>query len=164
MVVSFSSLGCGDPFIPVVSYPVLRYETSVASCVGGGGGRGGGGARRTAHGWGGQCMSVACTRAAGARRRRRRRRRRAVSCRAVSCRLVSFRVVTRRRLVLHSAAEENGVSMLREGGHRPRDARAFLSVCGHSVTSPKSTTKRTHHTHKRKNARRSLDSGLPHSL
>ena len=38
MVVSFSSLGCGDPFIPVVSYPVLRYETSVASCVGGGGG------------------------------------------------------------------------------------------------------------------------------
>ena len=29
-----------------------------------------------------------------------------------------------------SAAEENGVSMLREGGHRPRDARAFLSVCG----------------------------------
>ena len=35
-----------------------------------------------------------------------------------------------RSLVLHSAAEENGVSMLREGGHRPRDARAFLSVCG----------------------------------
>ena len=33
-------------------------------------------------------------------------------------------------LVLRSAAEENGVSMLREGGHRPRDARAFLSVCG----------------------------------
>jgi len=31
MVVSFSSLGCGDPFIPVVSCPVLRYETSVAS-------------------------------------------------------------------------------------------------------------------------------------
>ena len=34
-----------------------------------------------------------------------------------------------RSLVLRSAAEENGVSMLREGGHRPRDARAFLSVC-----------------------------------
>ena len=69
-----------------------------------------------------------------------------------------------RSLVLRSAAEENGVSMLREGGHRPRDARAFLSVCGLTVTSQKATTKRTHHTHKGKNARRSLDSGLPHSL
>ena len=47
----------------------------------------------------------------------------------------------KRSLVLHSAAEENGVSMLREGGHRPRDARAFLSVCGCglTVTSQKAT-------------------------
>ena len=33
-----------------------------------------------------------------------------------------------RSLVLHSAAEENGVSVLREGGHRTRDARAFRVV------------------------------------
>ena len=39
--------------------------------------------------------------------------------------------VLRKSLVLRSAAEENGVSMLREGGHHTRDARAFLSVCGH---------------------------------
>ena len=38
------------------------------------------------------------------------------------------------------------------------------SVCGLTVTSQKATTKRTHHTHKGKDARRSLDSGLPHSL
>ena len=69
-----------------------------------------------------------------------------------------------RSLVLRSAAEENGVSMLRKGGHRPRDARAFLSVCGTHSDSQKATTKRTHHTHKGKDARRSLDSGLPHSL
>ena len=62
-----------------------------------------------------------------------------------------------------SAAEENGVSMLREGGHRPRDARAFLSVCGLTVTSQKATTI-SHTTHKRKNARRSLDSGSLHAL
>ena len=49
-------------------------------------------------------------------------------------------------LVLRSAAEENGVSMLRKGGHRPRDARAFLSVCGLTVTSQKATTKE-HVTH-----------------
>ena len=29
--------------------------------------------------------------------------------------------------------------MLRKGGHRPRDARAFLSVCGLTVTSQKAT-------------------------
>ena len=69
-----------------------------------------------------------------------------------------------RSLVLHSAAEENGVSMLREGGHRPRDARAFLSVCGTHSDITKIDHKRTHHTHKGKDARRSLDSGLPHSL
>ena len=63
-----------------------------------------------------------------------------------------------------SAAEENGVSMLREGGHRPRDARAFLSVCAGLSDTTKSDHKRTHHTHKGKDARRSLDSGLPHSL
>ena len=57
-----------------------------------------------------------------------------------------------------SAAEENGVSMLREGGHRPRDARAFLSVCGLTVTSQKATTKPIT-THTKKDARRSLDSG-----
>ena len=51
-----------------------------------------------------------------------------------------------RSLVLRSAAEENGVSMLRKGGHRPRDARAFLSVCGLTVTSQKATTKE-HTTH-----------------
>ena len=51
-----------------------------------------------------------------------------------------------RSLVLRSAAEENGVSMLREGGHRPRDARAFLSVCGLTVTPQKATTKE-HTTH-----------------
>ena len=68
-----------------------------------------------------------------------------------------------RSLVLHSTAEQNGVSMLREGGHRPRDVRAFLSVCGlHSDITK--TTKRTHHTHKRKNARRSLTQAyLTHS-
>ena len=54
--------------------------------------------------------------------------------------------------------------MLREGGHRPRDARAFLSVCGTHSDITKIDHKRTHHTHKGKNARRSLDSGLPHSL
>ena len=48
--------------------------------------------------------------------------------------------------------------MFREGGHRPRDARAFLSVCGLTVTSQKATTK-DNTTHKRRNARRSLDLG-----
>ena len=54
--------------------------------------------------------------------------------------------------------------MLRKGGHRPRDARAFLSVCGTHSDITKIDHKRTHHTHKGKDARRSLDSGLPHSL
>ena len=36
--------------------------------------------------------------------------------------------------------------MLREGGHRPRDARAFLSVCGLTVTSQKATTIIPYHT------------------
>ena len=36
--------------------------------------------------------------------------------------------------------------MLRKGGHRPRDARAFLSVCGLTVTPQKATTKE-HTTH-----------------
>ena len=53
-------------------------------------------------------------------------------------------------LVLHSAAEENGVSMLREGGHRPRDARAFLSVCGiHSDITKIDHKKNTPHTQRK---------------
>ena len=36
------------------------------------------------------------------------------------------------RLVLRSAAEEDGVSMFRKGGHRQRDARAFRIV--HRIT------------------------------
>ena len=48
-----------------------------------------------------------------------------------------------------SAAEENGVYMLRKGGHRPRDARAFLSVCGLTVTSQKATTIIPYHTQRK---------------
>ena len=56
----------------------------------------------------------------------------------------------RRCLVPHSAAEQNGVPMLREGGHRPRDARAFLSVCGlHSAITKIDHKKNTPHTHKK---------------
>ena len=51
----------------------------------------------------------------------------------------------------------------KEGTARGTRGRFFRCV-GLAVTSQKSTTKRTHHTHKGKNARRSLDSGLPHSL
>ena len=54
------------------------------------------------------------------------------------------------RPVMHSAAEENGVSMLREGGHRPRDARAFLSVCGtHSDITKIDHKKNTPHTQRK---------------
>ena len=41
-----------------------------------------------------------------------------------------------RSLVLHSAAEENGVSMLRKGGHRTRDARAFRIVHRNHISKP----------------------------
>ena len=65
-----------------------------------------------------------------------------------------------RCLVLHSVAEQNGVSMFRKGGHRPRSARAFLRCSCVIVTSQKSTqssyTQKTHNTHKRRNARRSF--------
>ena len=65
-----------------------------------------------------------------------------------------------RSLVLHSVAEQNGVSMFRKGGHRPRGARAFLRCSCVIVTSQKSTqssyTQKTHNTHKRRNARRSF--------
>jgi hypothetical protein len=64
-----------------------------------------------------------------------------------------------RSLVLHSVAEQNGVSMFRKGGHRPRGARAFLRCSCVIVTSQKSTqssyTQKTHNTQK-KNARRSF--------
>ena len=51
----------------------------------------------------------------------------------------------------------------KEGTARGTRGRLFRCV-GLTVTSQKATTKRTHHTHKGKDARRSLDSGLPHSL
>ena len=51
----------------------------------------------------------------------------------------------------------------KEGTARGTRGRFFRCV-GLTMISQKSTTKRTHHTHKGKNARRSLDSGLPHSL
>ena len=95
MVVSFSSLGCGDPFILVVSCPVLRYETSVASCVSGGGGGGGGGARRTAHGARvGRSVHECCMRARS-RRTAAAAAAEAAGC-VVSCRLMSSRLVSRR--------------------------------------------------------------------
>ena len=54
--------------------------------------------------------------------------------------------------------------MLREGGHRPRDARAFLSVCGLTVTSQKANHKRHHH-HTQEKERPSFTSpGSSHAL
>ena len=61
-----------------------------------------------------------------------------------------FRAFVNRSLVLHSTAEGNGVFMLREGGHRPRDARAFLSVCGlHSDITKIDHKKNTPHTQRK---------------
>ena len=51
----------------------------------------------------------------------------------------------------------------KEGTARGTRGR-FFRCRGVTVTSQKSTTKRTNHAHKRKNARRSLDPGVPHAV
>ena len=72
-----------------------------------------------------------------------------------------------RSLVLRSAAQRSGgersfYAPKRRAPPEGREGVSF-SVWAHSDTT-KSDHKRTHHTHKGKDARRSLDSGLPHSL
>ena len=54
--------------------------------------------------------------------------------------------------------------MLREGGHRPRDARAFLSVCGLTVTSQKATTIIPYHTQRERTPVVHLTLGHSHAL
>ena len=72
-----------------------------------------------------------------------------------------------RSLVLRSAAQRSGGerSFYAPKRRAPPEGREGVSfrVWAHSDTT-KSDHKRTHHTHKGKDARRSLDSGLPHSL
>ena len=75
--------------------------------------------------------------------------------------------VYRHSLVLRSAAQRSGgersfYAPRRRAPPEGREGVSF-SVWAHSDTT-KSDHKRTHHTHKGKDARRSLDSGLPHSL
>ena len=54
-----------------------------------------------------------------------------------------------RSLVLHSVAEQNGVSMFRKGGHRPRSARAFLRSSVFVRHRDIKKNRHNHHTHKR---------------